>query len=298
MLRMATVVSFISEKGGVGKTTACYHIAWALNRYHGKRVLVVDTDYQRGGISCRFLPSLLDSFRSGKLSGHTLYDQFQLLYSGQSPTFAVDVLNTQEKVDLIPADPRLAQVTVQKMPASNNILENNAKLFSHLSLIAGCLDVVASNYDFILIDSHPEISDLMRSVIYASRYCVSPVKLDAQSAIGVPSAQEAINEVNRDLQLLSHTLPDLVEGHQPTHFAGSIAMMATEYAGELIESQRAHYNRLSRAGGIFDAYVTEGDGLRQAAAARWVVYTENRANAQKQASQFRAVTSEFITRCP
>ena len=43
---MAKVVGFISEKGGTGKTTACYHIAVALVRYHNKRVLVVDADYQ------------------------------------------------------------------------------------------------------------------------------------------------------------------------------------------------------------------------------------------------------------
>jgi chromosome partitioning protein len=50
------VVGFVSEKGGVGKTTACYHIAIALRWFHEKRVLVVDTDYQRGGITCRFKP--------------------------------------------------------------------------------------------------------------------------------------------------------------------------------------------------------------------------------------------------
>ena len=51
------VVGFISEKGGVGKTTACYHIAIALKRFHKKRVLVIDTDYQRGGITGRFIPT-------------------------------------------------------------------------------------------------------------------------------------------------------------------------------------------------------------------------------------------------
>ena len=45
---MAKVVGFISEKGGTGKTTACYHIAVALTRYQNKRVVVVDADYQRG----------------------------------------------------------------------------------------------------------------------------------------------------------------------------------------------------------------------------------------------------------
>ena len=37
---MGTVVAFASEKGGVGKTTICYHIAIALTRYHDKKVLV------------------------------------------------------------------------------------------------------------------------------------------------------------------------------------------------------------------------------------------------------------------
>ena len=36
---MAVTVGFISEKGGVGKTTSCYHIAEALSRFHKKRVL-------------------------------------------------------------------------------------------------------------------------------------------------------------------------------------------------------------------------------------------------------------------
>jgi chromosome partitioning protein len=53
-LQAAIVVGFISEKGGVGKTTACYYIAIGLQRYHKKRVLVLDADYQRGGISGRF----------------------------------------------------------------------------------------------------------------------------------------------------------------------------------------------------------------------------------------------------
>ena len=293
---MATVVGFISEKGGVGKTTACYHIAVALQRYHSKSVLVVDTDYQRGGITCRFLPELLDHFHSGKLQGRTVYDQYQALYAGQVPDFKVDILNTPERIALIPADPRLAQVTVQKIPSSNNILENNKKLFMHLSLLRGCLDPVADSYDYFLIDSHPELSDLMRSVVYACDYCVSPVKLDTQSTIGVPSAQEAINAVNRDMQILGPTLG--LPAYKPTRFAGAIAMMTTERSGDLIKSQKPQYRRLAMAGGVFDNWVTEGDGIRNAAAARWGVYDVSGANAERQAYQFREITKEFLSKCP
>ena len=105
---MAITVGFISEKGGVGKTTACYHIAVGLHLYYKKRVMVVDTDYQRGGISCRFIPSMIEHFRGGQLPGTTLFDKFQQLYSGAALTPDVDVIQSLEGVNLLPADPRLS----------------------------------------------------------------------------------------------------------------------------------------------------------------------------------------------
>ena len=72
-------VGFISEKGGVGKTTACYHVAVALRRYHKKSVLVIDADYQRGGITGRFFPDLIEGFRTGTLPGETLFNKYQQL---------------------------------------------------------------------------------------------------------------------------------------------------------------------------------------------------------------------------
>jgi chromosome partitioning protein len=294
---MAKVVGFLSEKGGVGKTTACYHIAVGLNWHHSKRVLVVDTDYQRGGISCRFLPDLIEDFRSGQLPGVTLINKLQELYASAPLTTDVDIRNTIEEVDLLPADPRLSQVSVDKMPASNNIRENNMRLWDHLSLIRRVLSGVADNYDYILIDSHPEVSDLLRTVIYACDYVVSPVKLDLQSTIGVPTAVQVINEVNDDVLMLRAAIQGL-NNHPLTEFSGAIGMMAREWGGILKATERAEYRRLKNSVGIFENYVTEGDGLRQAAAARNSVYRISGSNAERQADQFRAITIEFLQKCP
>jgi len=87
---MAKTVGFVSEKGGVGKTTACYHVAVALNRYHAKRVLVVDGDYQRGGISGRFFPDVIEMFGNEEVTGTTLFHKFQQLYSGIPVTPEID----------------------------------------------------------------------------------------------------------------------------------------------------------------------------------------------------------------
>ena len=293
---MVKTVGFVSEKGGVGKTTACYHIAVALRWFHDKPVLVVDLDYQRGGITCRFLPELIEDFRNGRMPGVTLYQKFRDLYAGAPFTPAVDIKATPQNVDLVAGDPRLAEVSVDKMPASNNIRQNNRLLWTHLSLLRRVLGPLSDKYEYILIDCHPEVSDLLRTALYACDCVVSPVKLDLQSTIGVPTAIQVMEEVNEDVAMLRKAVEGL-EDRPPIKFVGAIGMMAREWGGILKWSEQAEYRRLAASGGIFENYVTEGDGLRQAAAGRIPVYNVRGANAERQAGQFKAVTAEFMQRC-
>jgi len=292
---MTTIIGFISEKGGVGKTTAVYHVAVGLQRFHDKNVLIVDTDYQRGGLTCRLLPEMLETFRLGEVASATLYHGYRTLYSGQSTLPKLEVLSTKAKVDILPADPRLNSISVDKMPPTNNLRDNNRMLMRHLTLIRDALKEIENPYDFILIDSHPDLYDLEKAVIYASDYCVSPVKLDAQSAIGVGSTAEAIRNVDEDVRAVGSLL-GLAETYGGTVFLGAIAMMCREWGGALKYSEQITYNRLKRTTGIFDSYVTEGDGIRWAAEQGCSVYDISGANAEKQADQFRKLIQEMLSR--
>ena len=293
---MSTIISFISEKGGVGKTTSVYHIAIGLQRYNEEDydVLIVDTDYQRGGITCRLRPEMLEHFRLGELPDlTTLYHAYRDLYSGKDTLPNLSILDTQYGVDVVPADPRLNTVSVDKMPATNNLRDNNRMLMRHLTLIKDCLDKIEHDYDFILIDSHPDLDDLEKSVIYASDYCISPVKLDQQSAIGVPSTIESITNVDEDVKAVG-ALVGIDHDYEDTSFLGALSMMCREYGGSLKYSEQVIYNRLRRTTGIFDSYVTEGDGIRVAAAPGCPVYDLNFENAVKQSDQLRDVVSELL----
>jgi len=293
---MAITVGFISEKGGVGKTTSCYHIAEALSRFHKKRVLVIDADYQRGGITGRFFPKLIENFGNQPPKGITLFNKYQQLYSATQQTDEVDIIKYNDRIDVIPADPRLSTVSTDKLPSTNNIRSNNAILLQHLRTISSVLSPIADDYHYILIDSHPEVSDIMRSIIYASDYCVSPVKLDRQSSIGVATVIGEISNVNDDIAMLRDALK-VGDAYKDTIFAGAMGMMAREYAEELKQTEQYEYNRLRQAGDIFEHYVTEGDGLRVAAAERVSVYDVQISNAYKQASQFKNLTTEFMRTC-
>lgn len=294
---MATVVGFISEKGGVGKTTTCYHVAVALRRYHQKRVLVIDADYQRGGITGRFFPAMIESFGKSVPTWTTLFNKFQQLYSATPQTPDVEIYEGLEGIHVIAADPRLSGVSQNKLPSTNNILENNIALLRHMKTIDFVLQPIKHNYDYVLIDSHPEVSDVMRSIIYASDFCVSPVKLDRQSSIGVATVIGEISNVNQDISMVRHAI-SIADGYRETVFAGAIGMMAREYAEELKQTEQLEYNRLRRSGEIFESYVTEGDGLRIAAAQRIPVYDVGGSNAAKQSGQFRQMTLELMQKCP
>jgi chromosome partitioning protein len=291
-----TTVSFVSEKGGVGKTTSCYHVAVGLQRFHNKKVLVVDADYQRGGLTGRFFPKMIENFGEDR-GTTTLFHCFQSLYSAASKPPLVDIESWNGVIDVIPSDHRLSTVTVDKLPGTKNIRENNRLYLSHLQVIADVIERIGSDYDYVLIDSHPEVSDVLRSVIYASDYCVSPVKLDRQSSIGVATVIAEMNNVNADVEMLGSGLGK-IEDWLDTKFAGSIGMMAREYAGDLKYTEDAEFNRLKRTGTIFDTYVTEGDGLRMAAAQRCPVYDISIPNAIKQSEQFEQLTKEFLIKCP
>ena len=293
---MATTIGFVSEKGGVGKTTTVYHVAAGLARFHNKKVLVLDTDYQRGGLTCRLRPEMLEDFRLGHTKFVTLFHVYQSLYSGQQKLPALSVLPTKDKIDLVPADPRLNTVSVDKMPPSNSLRANNEMIVRHLALIQESLraiDDTEGPYDYILIDSHPDLDDLEKAVIFASDKCISPVKLDNQSATGVPSTVEAIRNVDEDMKAVI-AIVDGAQNYTETEFMGAAGMMCREYGGSLKYSEQGIFNRLQRTTGILDTYVTEGDGIRQAAANGTTVYDTDGSNARKQDKQYRHLIKEIV----
>ena len=290
---MTVTIGFVSEKGGVGKTTSVLHVAVGLVRFHGMKVLVLDTDYQRGGLTCRLRSEMLEAFRLGQTRHTTLYHVYRAFYSDQSQLPSLTVLPTRDEVDLVPADPRLNSISTDKIPPTNSLRENNRMLVRHLGLTQQALrSVINANdpYDFVLIDSHPDLDDLERAVVYASDYCVSPVKLDNQSAPGVPSIVEAIQNVDKDMQAMSSEAPDYKE----TKFLGAVGMMCREWGEELKLSERTIFRRLRLTTGILNTYVTEGDGIRQAAARRITVYDVDGANARKQSEQFQRLIDEIL----
>ena len=123
---MANIVTFINEKGGVGKTSSCFNSAWELAS-RGKRVLMIDMDGQKANLS----------FFAGLTHGEEMLTIADVFKSDLS--IKETIKQRKENLFLIPADTRVSN------------LDMTAKVSKFRKAIAEIKD----EFDFIFIDVNP-----------------------------------------------------------------------------------------------------------------------------------------------
>ncbi|MEK4205018.1 MULTISPECIES: ParA family protein [Paenibacillus] len=179
----ATCVSLINMKGGVGKTTLTFNLAWYAAYKRRLRVLVVDLDPQANAsqylMGAEAYKNYLDKNRPTVFH---IFEQYTPSGFGgnNSPTsleaesviYPVKKWSEKSLIDLIPS--RLELSWTLKNPTNKD------------HLLARFLTSVQENYDLILIDCAPTESILTTAVYRASRFVVVPIKPEFLASIGLP----------------------------------------------------------------------------------------------------------------
>jgi chromosome partitioning protein len=174
---MTRIIAVAMQKGGVGKTTTAINLAAALAE-KGQRVLAVDLDPQ-GNLTqhAGFDPEQLSP---------TIYDVLKAEVDGRSIPVSTAVYETAEGFDLLPAQPELSLVEV----ALINTL-------SREQVLAGLLDQVAPDYDFILIDCNPSLGLLVINALTAADSVIIPIQTEYLAARGAFMILSSIETVRR-----------------------------------------------------------------------------------------------------
>jgi chromosome partitioning protein len=188
---MATTICLLNQKGGVGKTSTCYHLAGTLAQ-QGRRVLLVDNDPQASLTQGFFGPEGMRAIPAGQ-SVAAAYDP------DQEPIAASLIQPTGlERVSIIPGSPTLAGYNMLSQPQWGRSLEG----------LESVLGEVAGEYDLVLIDNPPNLHLLAAASMVASDAIVIPLQAEDFGAQGLGPVRAAIKAVqagaNPDIRLAGY----------------------------------------------------------------------------------------------
>jgi chromosome partitioning protein len=188
---MATTICLLNQKGGVGKTSCCYHLAGTLAQ-QGRRVLLVDNDPQASLTQGFFGPEGMRAIPADR-SVAAAYDP------DQEPIAASLIWPTGlERVCIIAGSPTLAAYNMLPQPQWGRSLEG----------LKSVLGEAVEDYDLVLIDNPPNLHLLAAASMVASDAIVIPLQAEDFGAQGLGPVRSAIKAVqagaNPDIRLAGY----------------------------------------------------------------------------------------------
>lgn len=179
-------LAFFNNKGGVGKTTLVYHLAWMFSRM-GKRVVAVDLDPQ-ANLTSMFLPEeKLEEIWSDGGPSQSIMGALAPIIKGTGDIAPAPFQKLQENLWLIPGDLGLAQFEGELSEAWGKCLEGREPAFRTTSAFYRAIQVVAKSAraDLVLIDVGPNLGAINRAALICADWIVLPLAPDLFSLQGL-----------------------------------------------------------------------------------------------------------------
>jgi chromosome partitioning protein len=175
---MATTVCLLNQKGGVGKTSTCYHLGGTLAGL-GRRVLLVDNDPQASLTQGFFGPEGTYAIPAGATVAAA--------YDPDAEPIAASLIQPTpiENLAIIPGSPALA---------SFNMLPVNSWGRSQQGL-RDVLGEADDDFDLILIDCPPNLHLCSAAALVASDALVIPLQAEDFGAQGLGPVRAAMSAV-------------------------------------------------------------------------------------------------------
>jgi chromosome partitioning protein len=178
---MRNAIAVMNTKGGVGKSTLVLALAETISAYHGKNVLVIDSDAQASVSSMLMSVSSLYKLQS---EGATIVDYLHgRVLKNQVIDWPKFIVRNVSDIDdarslfLLPSD---MQLTLLEREVSKENLHGKLR-----EVIAELLTGVRRVFDLILIDCPPGLSVLTECWLREADFHISPTKADYVSVCGL-----------------------------------------------------------------------------------------------------------------
>ena len=172
---MGKIISFINQKGGVGKTTTCVNLATFLAAY-GKRVLIIDLDPQGNATTG------VGVDKNKELN--TFYDIILDECNIKDAIISTKIKN----LDILPSNVDLAGSEVSLVQR-----ENREKVLKNV------VTTIKDNYDYIAIDCPPSLGLLTVNALTATDTIIIPIQCEFYALEGLSQLMNTVKLVKEYL---------------------------------------------------------------------------------------------------
>lgn len=206
----APIIAFFNNKGGVGKTSLVYHVAWMFCDF-GLRVVAADLDPQ-----ANLTAAFLDSGRLEEIwenSSSTIYQCVQPLVGGTGDITHPDLESTHDRLALLVGDLALSGFEDDLSIEWSKCMDGKERSFRVISAFWRLLDRAASSHEaeVVLIDLGPNLGAINRAALIAADYVVIPLAPDLFSLRGLINLGPTLRDWRKEWQerLGKNPVPDL-----------------------------------------------------------------------------------------
>jgi cellulose biosynthesis protein BcsQ len=181
------VVTFFNNKGGVGKTSLVYHVAWMLANL-GHRVVAADLDPQANLTSAFLDDSEIEQLWTSESTRRTVWGAIRPFQEGEGPIGRAPLSATSEdQLVLLPGDLALSSFEDDLSGQWPECLDGKPRAFRIMSAFWTVLTDAAVQHsaDIVLVDVGPSLGAINRAALVASDYVILPVAPDLFSLQGL-----------------------------------------------------------------------------------------------------------------
>jgi chromosome partitioning protein len=164
------IITITNNRGGVGKSTTAQTLSIGLAQ-KGKKVLLIDLDPQ-----CN---------TSGTFKVDKAPNNIYRVLRGECDI--QDAIYSNKYIDLISSSLDLSR--------ADDEFKRDAYIYKMHKLLKEQLDKIKNNYDFIIIDTAPNLSLMTTNAIYSSNYVLIPMLADIYSIQGLSVIDKQIQYI-------------------------------------------------------------------------------------------------------
>lgn len=180
------VLTFFNNKGGVGKTSLVYHLAWMFSLLD-KRVVTIDLDPQANLTAAFLNDDEIETIWEGQRPGSTIYQCVKPLIEVADIETPV-LKRISENLYLMPGDVALS--SYEDMLSSAWLESMGEKPYRPMRILSAFWQVMRmaaaeNSIDIILVDIGPNLGAINRSALLATDYVAIPLGADLFSLQGL-----------------------------------------------------------------------------------------------------------------